>query len=60
MKNENFIARFVAPQTILLWGGEEIFYCLQNKLMRQALLKKYRFCVERGFPDYNITNEVLL
>lgn len=54
------LVRFVAPQTILLWGGEEIYYCLQNKLMRQALLKKYRFCVERGLPDYNITNEALL
>jgi hypothetical protein len=54
------LARFVAPQTILLWAGQEIFYCLQNKLMRQALLKKYRFCVERGFPDYNITNEIVL
>lgn len=54
------LARFVAPQTILLWGGEEIYYCVQNKLMRQALLKKYRFCVERGLPYYNITNEGLL
>ncbi len=52
------LARFTAPQTVLLWGGEEIYYCLQNQLMRQALLKKYRFCVERGLPDYNIISEI--
>lgn len=53
------LARFVAPQTILLWGGEEIAYTIQNKCMRRALIKKYRFCVERGLPDYNITIEAL-
>lgn len=53
------LARYIAPQTILLWQGIEIYYCLQNKLMRQALLKKYRICVEEGKSSYNIINEVV-
>lgn len=54
------LARFISPQTILLWGGDEINYAIQNQCIRMALVKKYRFCVERGLPDYNITVEGLL
>lgn len=53
------LAGFIAPQTILLWGGEEIKYCLENKFIRKALIKKYRFCVEQGLANYNIKTEVL-
>lgn len=51
------LARFVSPQTILLWGGEEINYSLQNKSTSRSLIKKYRYCIEYGLPDYNITIE---
>ncbi|MEH2360819.1 restriction endonuclease [Nostoc sp.] len=51
------LARFVSPQTILLWGGEEINYSLQNKSTSRSLIKKYRDCIEYGLPDYNITIE---
>lgn len=34
------LAGFVAPQTILLWGGAEIFYALQHHYMRRGLVAK--------------------
>lgn len=54
------LAKYIAPQTILLWTPGEIYYCLQNQFMRQALLKKYRYCIEHGNPNYNIITEVSL
>lgn len=54
------LAQYLAPQTILLWGGDEVAYALENRYMRQGLLAKYRHCVERGLPDYNISLEGLL
>ncbi len=53
------LAGFVAPQTILLWGGEEIKYSLENECIRRALIKKYRICVEQGLANYSIKTEVL-
>lgn len=35
------LAQYLAPQTILLWGGEEVAYALENRYMRQGLLAKY-------------------
>ncbi|WP_292774942.1 hypothetical protein [Nostoc sp. NMS9] len=51
------LARYISPQTILLWGGKEIKYSLYNKYIRRSLIKKYRYCVEYGLPDYDITIE---
>ncbi|MCF2148418.1 restriction endonuclease [Desmonostoc muscorum LEGE 12446] len=51
------LARFISPQTILLWGGHEIRYSLYNKFIRRSLIKKYRYCVEYALPDYDITIE---
>ena len=53
------LARFTAPQSILLWTGEEIAFALEKRYMRKALLIKYHRCIEEGVPDYNI-HEVLL
>jgi hypothetical protein len=53
------LARFLAPQTVLLWAGVEIAYALDKKCMRRTLVKKYRFCIERGLPDYDIRVEDL-
>ncbi len=32
------LAQFLAPQTILLWNGDEILYALENLKMREGLL----------------------
>jgi hypothetical protein len=53
------LARFTAPQTILLWDGEEILYALEKRYMCRGLVAKYRICIEYGLPDYNITIEEL-
>ena len=53
------LARFVAPQTILLWDGLEIAYALRRRYLRQALSAKYRHCIEFGWPNYNILLEGL-
>lgn len=49
------LAQFNAPQTILLWGTDEIDFALQYKYFQQGLIDKYRYCVSHGYPDYNIT-----
>lgn len=48
------LARFTAPQTILLWTGKEVEFALKKKYICRALLAKYRSCIEKGLPDYNI------
>lgn len=53
------LARYVNPQTILLWDGEELAYALSKQRMRASLVAKYRYCVERGLPFYNIAAEGL-
>lgn len=52
------LARFTAPQVILLWGGDEIEFALSNKYFCKGLAAKYRACVAKGLPDYNILREV--
>jgi hypothetical protein len=49
----------IAPHNVFLWTGSEIHYSLQNKCIRKSLIKKYRFCVEKGLPNYNITIEAV-
>jgi len=51
------LAKFVSPQTILLWPGDEIDYALRKKYMRKGLVAKFRYCIEYGFPDYDIKGE---
>jgi hypothetical protein len=48
------LSRFTAPQTILLWPGPEIGYCLQHQFFRQGIMQKYRWCVERAIPFYDV------
>jgi hypothetical protein len=45
---------FSSPQAILLWNGEEIKYALDNEIIRELLMLKYRIYVEDGLPDYNV------
>lgn len=51
------LARFLAPQTVLLWNGDELSFALQSRTMRPSLVAKYRKCVETGLPNFNITEE---
>lgn len=48
------LARFVSPQAILLVTGAEIDAALRGKYLCEGLIAKYRACVEKGMPDYNI------
>jgi hypothetical protein len=48
------LARFIAPQTILLWEGDEIEYALEHRCLRKGLIAKYRYCIEQSIPFYNI------
>ena len=48
------LAQFLAPQTILLWEGSDIEYALEKHMFRRGLSEKYRFCVEKGFPIYDL------
>ncbi|MEA5485452.1 MULTISPECIES: restriction endonuclease [Pseudanabaena] len=49
------LSRFLSPQAILLWDGDEIEYALDNEKLCELLILKYRVCIEDGLPDYNIT-----
>jgi hypothetical protein len=50
------MTRYTMPQTVLLWEGTEIAYALERQQMCQGLQIKFRYAVERGLPDYNLTN----
>jgi len=53
------VAHFLAPQTVLLWDGEEIDYCLRRSYFRQGLREKYQHAVEQGLPDYNVIERTI-
>lgn len=42
------LVKFVAPQTILLWTGDEVVYALKHQAFRKGLNEKYRRSVEQG------------
>ena len=48
------LARFLAPQLVLLWNGEEIELALRGKMMRRGLVQKYHHALSHGFPDFNL------
>ncbi|MEA3341844.1 MAG: restriction endonuclease [Chloroflexota bacterium] len=54
----SLLARFTAPQIILLWGGDEVEIALQNQWFCKGLTAKYRVCVAKGLPDYHISHGV--
>lgn len=45
------LARFLAPQTLLLWEPEDIAFALSRRAMIESLRRKYRYAVEQGLPD---------
>lgn len=48
------LARFAAPQTILLWSGAEFEYCIAHSKMIEALKLKIRIAAEEFDYSYNV------
>jgi hypothetical protein len=48
------LARYSGSQAILLWNGLDVQYAMTHQQMRDGLLRKYRYCVERALPDYSL------
>jgi Restriction endonuclease len=48
------LAQYSGNQAILLWDGQDLEYALRHRQMRIGLLKKYRYCIERGSPSYSL------
>jgi hypothetical protein len=48
------LTQFMAPQTVLLWNGQDIEYALQSQDFIGALQLKYRYCIEQGNPVFDI------
>lgn len=53
------LAQFCAPQTILLWDGEDLQLALREVRIVETLVKKHRHCIERALPVYKIPVEDL-
>jgi hypothetical protein len=47
------LIKFVGPQTILLWKGEEVAHSLDHRAFREGLSRKYRRTVEQGLAPHN-------
>jgi len=48
------LARFLSPQAVLLWNGDEVAYAIETKGFRRGLASKYKACLTKGLPDYHI------
>lgn len=48
------LSQFSAPQTILLWDGDEFEYCLEKGCFIDGLKKKFRKATEEFDFNYNI------
>ncbi len=48
------LAQHLAPQTVVLWTGDEVQYALEHGEMVLGLRLKYERAVERGLPDYSL------
>jgi len=53
------LARYFAPHAVLLWSGEEITECLQERSISSVLLAKVRECVEHGGPKTVMWGKIL-
>ena len=53
------LAQHLAPQSVLLWQGEEIDLALRKQRMKNGMLLKHRHSIETGMPDYNLLAGVL-
>ena len=48
------LSQFSAPQTILLWNGDEFEYCLENGCFIDGFKKKFGKAIEEFVFNYNI------
>ncbi|HEX2205422.1 MAG TPA: restriction endonuclease [Longimicrobium sp.] len=48
------LARYLTPQNVLLWTGEDLEVALERRAMVDPLAAKYRRCVEEAVPHYAI------
>jgi hypothetical protein len=49
------LSEFLAPQSVLLWDGEEIAYLLDQEDFASGLVTKYRYSIENGSArDFDI------
>ena len=48
------LSRYLAPQTILLWDGMELEYCLEHGMMKVALNLKLQKAAEEFDFCYNV------
>jgi len=51
------LARYVAPQAIILWDGDDLDRAINKQSMSTYLVRKYRNLVEHGLPNYSIAVE---
>jgi len=49
------LAKFLAPQTILLWEAAHLDYALRHERIADLLVRKYQWCIETGEPDFDVT-----
>jgi Restriction endonuclease len=42
-----------SPQNVLLWSGFEVLHALRRERIVDALVAKYRHCIEHGIPDFD-------
>lgn len=52
------LARFLAPQTVLLWSRDDWDYILERRRIVPVLEAKYRRCVEMGIANYRALEAV--
>jgi hypothetical protein len=52
------LSQYFAPQTLLLWEGNEIQYVLHSKKICAGLRAKYKNAIRDGFGEYNLVGEV--
>ena len=55
-----YLSYFSLPQAILLWSGAEIKYALEQEVICELLIFKYRICIEDGLPDYDVRERGIL
>jgi hypothetical protein len=48
------LARYLAPQNVVLWTGKDLTTALEQRSMLNALEVKYRHLVENGSPEYDL------
>lgn len=53
------IAQFMSPQLVLLCSGVDLGVMLEEERPSELLRAKYRACVERALPDYDLRAETL-